>query len=118
MIGFCMGESPLTFFSMIPHTSVSSKVTTLINHLVVATDQSRRPPDGDDSFLKARRPPPGGFGSIYSILETKAFFRDEQSNGKPSKARIRYYMSYGPSVLAIISNSIFLFMIFNKFQLR
>mmetsp|Transcript_8792 Transcript_8792/g.19705 ORF Transcript_8792/g.19705 Transcript_8792/m.19705 type:complete len:395 (-) Transcript_8792:303-1487(-) len=54
-----------------------------------------RPPDGDDSFLHAPRPPPGGFGSIYSILETKAFFKDEQPNVKAKRARIRYYMSYG-----------------------
>ncbi|KAL7534598.1 hypothetical protein ACHAXR_005984 [Thalassiosira sp. AJA248-18] len=54
-----------------------------------------RPPNGDGSFLNARRPPPGGFGSMYSILETKAHFRDEESEGKLKRARIRYYMSYG-----------------------
>jgi len=55
----------------------------------------RRPPDGDNSFLTAIRPPPGGYGSIYSILETKAHFRDQNSNGTLRRARIRYYMSYG-----------------------
>ena len=49
----------------------------------------QRPPDGDGSFLNARRPPPNGFGSMYSILETKAFFKDA------GRARFRYYMSYG-----------------------
>ena len=49
----------------------------------------QRPPDGDGSFLNAMRPPPNGFGSMYSILETKAFFEDA------GRARFRYYMSYG-----------------------
>ena len=31
----------------------------------------KRPPDGDGSFVNGTRPPPGGFGSMHSILETK-----------------------------------------------
>lgn len=61
----------------------------------------QRPPDGDGSFLNAHRPPPGGFGSLYSILETKAQFRGDQfpDDGIAKKARIRYYMSYGRLLL-------------------
>ncbi|KAL3793881.1 hypothetical protein HJC23_002128 [Cyclotella cryptica] len=53
----------------------------------------RRPPDGDGSFVTGNRPPPGGFGSMYSILETKAWFENDNLN--PKLARIRFFMTYG-----------------------
>eukprot|EP00578_Thalassiosira_sp_NH16_P030140 CAMPEP_0181078204 /NCGR_PEP_ID=MMETSP1071-20121207/1361_1 /TAXON_ID=35127 /ORGANISM="Thalassiosira sp., Strain NH16" /LENGTH=801 /DNA_ID=CAMNT_0023159503 /DNA_START=172 /DNA_END=2577 /DNA_ORIENTATION=- len=58
--------------------------------------RGRRPPDTDVSFVDAHQPPPGGFGhyAMRSILETKAYFHDEQGS-KTKEARIRYYMSYG-----------------------
>jgi hypothetical protein len=49
----------------------------------------KRPPDGDGSFVNGTRPPPGGFGSMHSILETKAWFNDKKL------ARIRFFMTYG-----------------------
>lgn len=54
----------------------------------------RRPPDGDGSFLNGRRPPAGGHGSMISILETKAYFRDSIDD-QNKMARIRYFMTYG-----------------------
>jgi hypothetical protein len=54
-----------------------------------------RPPDGDGSFVNGTRPPPGGFGSMRSILETKASFQETTGDtGKSKLARIRYFMTY------------------------
>lgn len=55
----------------------------------------KRPPDGDGSFVNGTRPPRNGFGSMHSILETKASFREFDKSGSSNFARIRYFMTYG-----------------------
>lgn len=55
-----------------------------------------RPPDGDGSFVNGTRPPPGGCGSMHSILETKVIFKETTGDtGKSKLALIRYFMTYG-----------------------
>lgn len=54
----------------------------------------KRPPDGDGSFVNGTRPPEGGFGSMHSILETKAWFKGPNS-ASVKLARIRFFMTYG-----------------------
>jgi len=40
------------------------------------------PPDGNKSFVTGDRPPPGSFGSMYSILEMKEWFEDGRLSRK------------------------------------
>lgn len=88
------------------HSSVSPRILNVMTREIVVNHTTtpgtmddwflngRRPPNGDGSFVTGNRPPPGGFGSMYSILETKAWFKNE--NELDSKlARIRYFMTYG-----------------------
>ena len=51
-----------------------------------------RTPDDDGSFVTGDCLPPGGFGSMYSILEMKEWFEDGHLSRK--LARIQFFMTY------------------------
>lgn len=94
----------------------SDDIAFTFSNVFRARVQGQRPPDDKDNlFLYGRRPPPDGFGSMHSILETKAFFPRNGTamspstllSGSASRARIRYYMAYGESLFKLKTSEFF-----------
>lgn len=89
------------------HFSGSPQLVNVTDHLIPVTYATKpgtfedwfltgkRPPDGDGSFVNGTRPPRNGFGSMHSILETKAYFGEFDKSSSSKFARIRYFMTYG-----------------------